>query len=81
MNWLQVILALLQLAPVILQTVTTVESAVAGTKKGKVKKAVVMAAIAGAPQPVVDAASSYIDMAVTALNEAGVLVHAEEKAA
>lgn len=73
MNWLQTILALLQLAPSILQTVATVQTIVTAPKQGAVKKAVVMHALVGAPPQVQAMASSFIDSSVSTMKAAGAL--------
>ena len=68
MNWLQTLIALLTLAPSILQTAATVEGIVTAPKQGAVKKALVMAPIlALAPPEVQVAASTFIDSAVAKL--------------
>lgn len=64
MNWLQTVLALLQLAPSILQTAATVQTIITAPKQGAVKKAIVMAPLALAPPEVQSAASSFIDLSV-----------------
>jgi hypothetical protein len=75
MNWLQIALALLQLAPQVLQLITQVES-VFGPGNGASKKSVVMDAVsaAGAPDSVTTKVSSMIDSHVAALNAAGKLL-------
>lgn len=73
MNWLQTILALLQLAPSILQTVATVQTIVTAPKQGAVKKAVVMHTMAGAPPELQTAVSAFVDASVATLKESGVL--------
>jgi hypothetical protein len=75
MNWLQIALALLQLAPQILQLITQVES-VFGSGGGAAKKAVVMGAVSasGAPDAVMSKVSAMIDEHVAALNSAGKLL-------
>lgn len=73
MNWLQTILALLQLAPSILQTVASVQAIVTTPKQGALKKAIVMHAVAGAAPELQTAVSAFVDASVTTLKEAGAL--------
>jgi hypothetical protein len=73
MNWLQTVLAFLQLAPGILQTIATVQTIVTAPKQGAVKKAVIMHALVSAPPEVQTMASSFIDSSVASLKAAGAL--------
>lgn len=67
MNWLQTTLAILQLAPALLQLIAEAE-ALLGAGQGAAKKTIVMMPLAGAPQQMKDFASGFIDNVVSLKN-------------
>lgn len=69
MNIFSEILALLQLAPDIVQTIQTVETIVTAPKAGAAKKAIVMATVVDAKPAVQARVSKFIDTTV------GILKH------
>jgi len=75
MNWLQDALALIQLAPQILQLILQVET-IFGAGGGAAKKAVVTDAVVAsvAPETVTAKVGNMIDRNVAALNTAGKLL-------
>lgn len=76
MNFLQILLALLQLAPSIIATVSSVEGLI-GHGKGATKKALVMAAVMpAAPPKLITEVGSMIDRSVKAMNDGKVFAHA-----
>jgi len=72
MGWLSTVLALIQLAPSILQLIAQVET-IFGAGNGAMKKQIVMAPLAAAPQSVQDQASKFIDNTVAAANQVGAM--------
>jgi hypothetical protein len=75
MGWLQIVLALLQLAPQIIQTVLGVEG-LFGIGQGPAKKAAVMGTLAAAPPEVQSAASLFVDQVAVPAMKAGRLTPA-----
>ena len=72
MGWLQIVLALVQLAPSIVKLVMDVEGIITGAKTGSAKKSVVMQTVASAPNEVQGAVSNLVDKTVEVLNSTGV---------
>lgn len=72
MGWLQIVLALLQMAPGILQAIQGAETALPGPKLGPVKKAIVLAPVTASPAPpeMISAVGQMIDSLVAAKNAA-----------
>jgi hypothetical protein len=70
MNWLQLVLSLLQMAPGILQSIQQAEQTITAPKSGPTKKAIVQAPViaSGAPAEVQTAVSQIIDSIVAAKN-------------
>ena len=76
MNWIQIVLALVQLTPDIIKLILQAEQ-IFGAGQGPAKKAFVMSPVtAAAPQDFTDHVSKMIDGQIAALNAAGKLPHA-----
>jgi len=73
MGWLQIVLALVQLTPNIVQLILQVEQ-IFGAGQGPAKKVFIMSEITqAAPSEFSDKVSNMVDMQVAALNAAGKL--------
>lgn len=74
MNFLQILLALLQLAPQVISTVVAVEGAV-GAGHGATKKAMVMNMVEGSHPAVVERVSKFVDKTVESMNDGKLFSH------
>lgn len=77
MNVLQILLALLQLAPSVIATIVAVEGAV-GAGHGTAKKALVMNTVDGAHPAVVDRVSKFVDKTVDSMNDGKLFTHSDK---